>query len=146
MNVNNLESEEITSIGELCKSLEISTRTLRYWEEVGIIESVDRFDRANRGYTPYMVRRIKFIIKLKDMGLTIKEMQDLYRVYGDAKRTEQLIPELVKVLDQHIDMIDEKVAKLSSLRKEIVEYRRRMLIKHSESQKNGTISEELPNG
>jgi len=128
------ESSEITAIGELCTSLGISTRTLRYWEEVGIIESVERLDRSNRGYTPYMVRRIKFILKLKDLGLTIKEMQDLYRIYGDAKKTDQLIPELINILDVHIDLIDEKIAKISALRKEIVEYRQRMSTKLRDSQ------------
>jgi MerR family transcriptional regulator, repressor of the yfmOP operon len=124
---------DIMPIGELCNELGISTRTLRYWEEEGIIESVERLDRGNRGYTPYMVRRVKFILKLKDLGLTIKELKNLYRVYGEAKKTDQLIPELVNILDMHIDMVDDKVAKLSSLRKEIVEYRQRMSTKLRES-------------
>jgi DNA-binding transcriptional MerR regulator len=129
MDIITQESSEITAIGELCTSLGISTRTLRYWEEVEIIESVERFDRSNRGYTPYMVRRIKFILKLKEMGLTIKEMQDLYRVYGDAKKTDRMIPELINMLDMHINMIDDKIARLSSIRKEIVDYRQRMTLK-----------------
>jgi len=129
MDIITQESSEITAIGELCTSLGISTRTLRYWEEVGIIESVERFDRSNRGYTPYMVRRIKFILKLKEMGLTIKEMQDLYKVYGDAKKTERMIPELINMLDMHINMIDDKIARLSSIRKEIVDYRQKMTLK-----------------
>ena len=112
------EREEIASIGELCRELQITTRTLRYWEEAGIIKSVDRQDRSNRGYTPYMVRRIKFILKLKEIGLTIKEMQQLYKTYGNAKETEALIPELIKM------------AKLSTLRKDIVEYRKRILNKN----------------
>ncbi len=123
------ESSEITAIGELCTDLGISTRTLRYWEEVGIIESVERFDRANRGYTPYMVRRIRFILKLKEMGLTIKEMQNLYRAYGDAKKTDKMIPELIDMLDKHIDMVDDKIARLSAVRKDIVEYRQKMTLK-----------------
>jgi DNA-binding transcriptional MerR regulator len=128
-----IEDGDIMPIGELCNELGISTRTLRYWEEEGIIETVERHDRCNRGYSPYMVRRIKFILKLKDLGLTIKELKNLYRVYGDAKKTDQLIPELINILDVHIDMIDDKVAKLSSLRKEIVEYRQRMSTKLRES-------------
>jgi DNA-binding transcriptional MerR regulator len=133
MNDPTVESDDIMTIGELCNELGISTRTLRYWEEEGIIESVGRLDRGNRGYDSYMVRRIKFILKLKDLGLTIKELQNLYRVYGDAKKTDQLIPELINILDVHIDLIDDKVAKLSSLRKEIVEYRQRMSTKLRES-------------
>jgi len=134
-------TEEIIPIGELCKDLGISTRTLRYWEEVGIIESVERLDRANRGYTPYMVRRIRFIIRLRDLGLTIKEMQHLYEVYGNAKKTDRLIPELIGIFDQHIHTIDDRVAKLNALRKDIVEYRERMLIKLKEAlQKDSTLS------
>lgn len=136
MNNTPPEPEGITPIGELCKNLEISTRTLRYWEEVGIIESAERFDRANRGYTPYMVRRIKFILKLKEMGLTIKEMQDLYRVYGDTKKTDKMIPQLIDMLDRHIDMVDGKIARLSAVRKDIVEYRQKMTLKLKQSPTN----------
>ena len=128
------DGEEIEPIGELAKSLGLTTRTLRYWEEVGIIESMQRADGATRGYTPYYVRRIKFIMKLKDLGLTIKELQDLYIAYGEAKETERMIPRLVSILDDHINMVDEKMAKLASLRKEIVDYRHRMITKFNLSQ------------
>lgn len=129
------DSEEIVSIGELCKILGITTRTLRYWEEVGFVESVERSGRESRGYTPYYVRRIKFIMRLKELGLTIKELQYLYKIYGGAKQTERMIPELVSMLDVHVNMIDEKMAKLSSLRSDIVEYRQKMIDKINTSVK-----------
>lgn len=126
--MNTLRSDEVAeSIGDVAKSLGLTTRTLRYWEEVGIIESVERPDGGTRGYTPYYVRRIKFIMKLKDLGLTIKEMQDLYIAYGDAKQTEKMIPHLIEVMDIHINKVDEKMAKLASLRKDIVDYRQKMV-------------------
>lgn len=129
--------EEIEAIGELAKSLGLTTRTLRYWEEVGIIESVQRSDGATRGYSPYYVRRIKFIMKLKELGLTIKELQELYIAYGEAKQTERMIPKLVEILDDHINKVDEKMAKLASLRKEIVDYRLRMMTKFNLQKDNG---------
>lgn len=122
---DNTEKEEIIPIGELAITLGITARTLRYWEEVGIIESVPRVDGATRGYTPYYVRRIRFILKLKEFGLTIKEMQDLYVAYGEAKQTEKMIPRLIEILDDHINKVDEKMAKLGSLRKDMVEYRQK---------------------
>jgi len=129
MNIKEASSEEVISIGEVATSLGLTTRTLRYWEEVGIIESVPRADGATRGYTPYYVRRIKFILKLKELGLTIREMQDLYIAYGDAKQTDRMIPRLVQILDEHISMVDVKMAKLASLRSEIVDYRQKMMQK-----------------
>lgn len=120
------EGDEITPIGDLAQALGLTTRTIRYWEEVGILESVQRSDGAIRGFTPYYVRRIKFIMKLKELGLTIKEMQDLYAAYGEAKQTERMIPRLVEILDEHIEKIDEKMSKLASLRKDIASYRQLM--------------------
>ena len=128
------EGEEITPIGDLAIALGLTTRTIRYWEEVGIVESVQRSDGATRGFTPYYVRRLKFIMKLKELGLTIKEMQDLYAAYGEAKQTERMVPRLVEILDEHIDKIDEKMSKLASLRKEIVSYRQQVSAKFGASQ------------
>lgn len=128
-----MSDEEAISIGELANTLGLTTRTLRYWEEVGIIDSIQRADGATRGYTPYLVRRIRFIMKLKELGLTIKEMRDLYVAYGAAKATEKMIPRLIEMLDDHISMVDEKMARLASLRKEIVDYRQRMNMKLNQS-------------
>jgi MerR family transcriptional regulator, repressor of the yfmOP operon len=130
------EGEEAISIGDMAKAVGLTTRTLRYWEEVGIIESVQRADGATRGYNPYYVRRIRFIIKLKELGLTIREMQDLYVAYGEAKQTEKMIPRLIEILDDHINKVDEKMAKLASLRRDIVEYRQRMATKFSLSRES----------
>jgi DNA-binding transcriptional MerR regulator len=123
------ENEELIPIGDLAKTVGLTTRTLRYWEEVGIIESAQRADGAIRGYTPYFVRRIKFIIKLKELGLTIKEMQELYSAYGEAKETARMIPRLIEIFDQHIAKVDEKMTQLASLRKDVVDYRQRMMHK-----------------
>jgi len=124
-----MTEEQLTSISELSATLDLTTRTLRYWEEVGIIESAERADGAARGYTPYFVRRIKFIMKLKHLGLTIKEMQALYSAYGDAKQTERMMPALIKTLSNHIETLDARVANLTALREEIIEYRQRMIDK-----------------
>jgi DNA-binding transcriptional MerR regulator len=129
------EMEEIVTIGEVSKALGLTTRTLRYWEEVGIIESVARSGGSNRGYTQYTVRRIKFIMRLKDFGLTIKEMQDLYKVYGEAKHTDRMIPELVRILEMHVGMIDDKMATLLALRTEITDYCHKIQDKFNASKK-----------
>ncbi|NVN99575.1 MAG: MerR family transcriptional regulator [Geobacteraceae bacterium] len=129
-----MTEEQLTSISELSATLGLTTRTLRYWEEVGIIESAERADGAARGYTPYYVRRIKFVMKLKHLGLTIKEMQTLYSAYGDAKETDRMLPALIKTLSDHIETLDSRVSNLIALRTEIVEYRQRMVEKHEAAQ------------
>ena len=121
-----LEDEELIPIGDVATTLGLTTRTLRYWEEMGLIKSYQRPEGGSRAYTPYMLRRIKFIMKLKALGLTIRELQDLGEAYGEARRTDNMIPRLLDVLDIHIHKVDDKIGELSSLRKEIVDYRQKM--------------------
>lgn len=123
------ENEELISIGDLAKSLGLTTRTLRYWEEAGIINAAPRSEGSNRFYSKDIAQRVRFIIRLKELGLTIKEMQDLYAAYGEARQTEKMIPALVQILDKHINLVDEKMARMASLRREIVDYRQRMSTK-----------------
>ncbi len=125
--MNTDTDEEYISIGNLARTIGLTTRTLRYYEEMGIMTPPRRVDGAVRVYAPEDVRKLKFILRLKELGLTIKEMQELDAVYTEAKETNRVIPRLIEILDNHIDNIDEKMSKLAALRKEIVEYRQRML-------------------
>ncbi len=120
-------SEEYISIGDLAKTIGLTTRTLRYYEEMGIMSTPRRLEGGIRAYTPKEVRKLKFILKLKELGLTIKEMQELDAAYASAKQTDKIIPRLVEMLDYHINNLDDKITKLASLRKEIVSYRHRMI-------------------
>jgi DNA-binding transcriptional MerR regulator len=120
-------NEEYISIGNLARTIGVTTRTLRYYEEMGIMSPPRRLEGAVRVYTPDDVRKLKFIMRLKELGLTIKEMQELDAVYAEAKETDRIIPRLIEMLDNHINNLDEKMAKLASLRKEIIDYRQRMI-------------------
>lgn len=120
-------NEEHISIGNLARTIGVTTRTLRYYEEMGIMSPPRRLEGAVRVYTSEDVRKIKFILRLKELGLTIKEMQELDAVYAEAKETDRIIPRLIEMLDNHINNLDEKMSKLASLRKEIIEYRQRMI-------------------
>ena len=121
------ENEEYISIGNLAKTIGLTTRTLRYYEEMGIMTPPRRLEGAVRVYAPDDVRKLKFILRLKELGLSIKEMQELDAAYAEAKETDKIIPRLIEMLDKHTNNLDEKMAKLASLRKEIVEYRQRMI-------------------
>ncbi len=120
-------NEEFISIGNLAKTIGVTTRTLRYYEEMGIMSPPRRLEGAVRVYAPVDVRKLKFILRLKELGLSIKEMQELDSVYAEAKETDRVIPRLIEMLDKHINSLDEKMSKLASLRKEIIDYRQRMI-------------------
>ena len=115
------------AIGDLAKDLGLTTRTLRYYEEMGIMASPRRMDSGIRAYSPGEVRKLKFILRLKELGLTIREMQELDAAYAEAKETDKIIPRLIEMLDVQINKIDERMSRLAALRKDIVDYRHRMI-------------------
>ena len=125
--MKNGQNGDYISIGALAKTIGVTTRTLRYYEEMGIMSPPQRMDGAVRFYNNDDVRKLKFIMRLKELGLTIKEMQELDAVYTEAKETDRIIPRLIEMLDSHINKLDEKMTKLASLRKEIIAYRQRMI-------------------
>ena len=124
-------------IGELAKALNITTRTIRYYEEIGLMGKNERLDGATRSYSKDDVLRLKFILKLKTMGISLKEIQQLSDIFDiNAKNFGKITPKLIEILDSHIAKVDEKMANLSSLRNDIVEYRVRItdLLKNNAKQ------------
>ena len=124
MSTTNLKSVQI---GELAKKLNITTRTIRYYEEIGLMGRNERLDGATRSYNHDDVLRLKFILKLKTMGISLKEIQELSDIFDiNEKNFDTITPKLIEILDSHITRVDEKMANLSSLRNDIVEYRVRI--------------------
>ena len=67
------EQEEYLSIGQMSRRLEMSQRTIRYYEEIGLLNSVRRIEGGKRVYTSDDLRRLKLIKRLKILGLTLTE-------------------------------------------------------------------------
>ena len=86
-----------------------------------------RLDGGSRVYSKEDATRLKFILKLKELGLSLKEMHELAENYRVHQNTDKIMPKLLEFLDEHINKIDEKMSRLSSLRKDIVDYRTRIL-------------------
>ena len=114
-------------IGVLAKSLGITTRTIRYYEEIGLMGKTERLGGGTRSYYKDDIMRLKFILKLKNLGIPLKEMEKLSDIFDiNKKNFATITPKLIEILDSHISKVDEKMADFSSLRKDIVEYRVRI--------------------
>jgi len=115
-------------IGELAKKLAITTRTIRYYEEIGLMGPPERLGGGTRMFNRDDVLRLKFILKLKELGISLKEMQELAENFDiNEQNFGTITPKLLEILEDHISKVDQKIANLSSLRKEIVDYRSRIV-------------------
>jgi MerR family transcriptional regulator, repressor of the yfmOP operon len=122
------KNKKSVQIGELAKRLGITTRTIRYYEEIGLMGPPERLGGGTRTYNKDDILRLKFILKLKELGISLKEMQELAEHFDiHQQEFDTITPKLIEILDLHISKVDEKIANLSSLRNEIVEYRVRIM-------------------
>ena len=110
-------------IGLVAKQLEISTRTIRYYEEIGLMGNHNREAGTVRSYSEKEIIRLKFILKLKELGITLREMKKISVNYElNNYATDKILPQLIEILDQHLRNIDTKIKNLLSLRREIENY------------------------
>jgi len=110
-------------IGELAAKVGMTERTIRYYEELGLLDSVKRLDGGTRVYTDDDVRRLKFIRKLKVLGLSLQEMHELEGMYKTERSNRTVLPRLIELLDAHLLTVDGRIAELHALRDEIRSYR-----------------------
>ena len=110
-------------IGELAAKVGLTERTIRYYEELGLLESVKRLDGGVRVYTDDDVRRLRYIGKLKMLGLTLQEMLELENMYRRHRSNKNVLPRLIELLDAHLATLSDRMTELSALRDEIRAYR-----------------------
>jgi DNA-binding transcriptional MerR regulator len=121
--------DKVISIGALANKLEMSQRTIRYYEEIGLLNSIKRIEGGRRVYTDVDLRRLKLIKRLKIMGMTLSEMQELEAMWTIEKSNEKVLKRLLELLENHLKRLDDRIADLDILRNEITEYQKRIYSK-----------------
>jgi len=132
--------------GEISRLVGLSQRTIRYYEEIGLLHSVRRIENGKRVYTDSDVRRLKFISRLKVLGLSLAEMVDLEKIYRKERNNREILPKLLQILEERAAQIDERVAQLVALKKEIREYQQRLrdkVLQDATREEPGTTGKEM---
>ncbi len=123
-----LSNEDHMQISDLAEKLGITTRTIRLYEKFGLVEPPKRTEGRVRYYEKEDVKRFKFVLRCKALGLTLEEMKELAELYNREDRVpDKIMPRLIELLDTHLNSIKEKVATLQRLEKDISEYRTRIV-------------------
>src|ERR1700678_3745215 len=81
-------------IGEVAKLTGVTTRTLRYWEELGLLRPASRTDGGERLYTPADLRRVTRIRDLQELlGFSLEEVKAVLNT-GDIDVLDRVHSEL----------------------------------------------------
>ena len=102
-------------IGELAEKTGLSLRTIRHYDEVGLLKPSGRTDGGFRLYTERDFGRLMLIRRMKPLGFPLEEMTDLLRVIDILAASggrEQTDPDVRRELDAFITEADTRRAKL----------------------------------
>ena len=104
-----IQKDRLT-IQEVAEATGLSTFTLRYYERVGLIHSINREQNTHRRYTADDVSWIDFLMKLRATGMSIKDMQK----YAELQRQgEATLPERVEMLKSLRDKVEAHMEELN---------------------------------
>lgn len=96
-------------IGDLAAKAGITTRTLRYYQELGIIEPDERTEGGFRLYSDDQLRRLHIIQSLKSLGFDLERIRALFNLRNTVETGGDLAREMIEQLCVHQGQIDEKI-------------------------------------
>lgn len=109
-------------IGELARRAGTSARTLRFYEQAGLLPAPLRTPSGYRDYDDTAVDRLAFVRAAQAAGLTLAEIREVVAV-----REAQGPPcaHVVELLDRHANELDTRIAELEATRAEVRRLRER---------------------
>ena len=113
-----MDPEPLT-IRQVATRTGVSSKTLRYWEEVGLLAKAARNYHGYRLFHHDVVQRIGFILKAKSLGFTLAEISTLF---GIAKKRGTACPDVVHWTEQKIQLLERQITLLSQLRNRLKAY------------------------
>lgn len=104
------------SIGELARRSGVKVPTVRYYESIELLPRPDRSAGNQRRYDGAALSRLQFIRHARDMGFSIDDIRQLIELSGHP---DQTCAEADLIARKHLDLVSEKIERLSALRGEL---------------------------
>ena len=74
------------NIGEASKATGVSSKMIRYYEQIGLIKPAHRTDSSYRTYTDNDVHTLSFVRRARDLGFSVEQMKTLLALWRDRSR------------------------------------------------------------
>ncbi len=108
---------ELLKIGELKTRSGISVKTIRYYEELGLIEAAGRTEGGFRLFTTETIARLAFIKRAQSLGLSLQEIGEILQIHDRGKLPCQ---EVKHKLQAKVLEIEQRIAELQILKTQLV--------------------------
>lgn len=108
-------------IGDLAKATGFTTKTIRYYEEVGLLPPPQRSESGYRSYSQEDAVRLLFIGKAKHIGLSLEDIRGILTLH-DQRQAPCI--HVLALLDQKLEALDRLIGDLGEFRAELTRLRR----------------------
>lgn len=105
-------------IGELAEQAAVTTKTIRYYESIGVLPTPDRTPSGYRAYDATTLERLRFVRDAQATGLTLIEIKSILELKGQG---EQSCEHTRSLIHRQIDDIDTQIHRLEHARRELCE-------------------------
>ncbi|SOB89797.1 DNA-binding transcriptional MerR regulator [Ureibacillus xyleni] len=106
------------SIQQVASEFNVSTRTLRYYEEIGLLKP-GRSISNQRTFSKKETAKLKLILRGKKYGFSLEEIKEMVLLFDLDRTGIQQLERTVEYGEQKMLEIDEKIAELTQIKSEI---------------------------
>lgn len=106
-------------IGELAQKAGVTPRTIRYYENLGLLSPSERQGTGFRYYTETELAKLQKIDCLKSLGLTLEEITTVIDLYFEESTGLRGKQKVLSILQTHLQETDEKIAALAQFRSDL---------------------------
>jgi len=110
----------LKTIQEIAKQFNVSTRTLRYYEEIGLL-SPNRTQSNQRTFSKKEIAKLKLIFRGKRYGFSLEEIKEMVLLFDFDRTGVQQLEKTVEYGEQKMKEIDAKIAELLQMKEELME-------------------------
>ena len=121
-------ADGLLTTGDMARLTGNTLRTVRFYEEAGILRPDRRSAGGHRLFSDRELDRLQFISDMRAAGLSLEEIRDLLELKENASNGRQAAETALRALDGQIHSLEEKIAVFTRLRGEL-EVARRLLRK-----------------
>lgn len=111
--------DHMMRIGKLAKITGVTPRTLRFYEEIGLITPTEHTIRGNRLYSQGCVDKIVTINNLKEYGLKLSEIEAIFGAKDKAASKKDAVGTIKSILEEQAKALNFKIAFLTKMKEEL---------------------------
>jgi DNA-binding transcriptional MerR regulator len=109
------------TVKQVAESVGLPSRTIRYYDRIGLVSADERSDAGYRLYSPEEEGKLRFIRRAKALGFSLEDIRGLMDA-AERGCCDQVVPEVERLLEQKVQEIDARIAELSGFRDRLVSY------------------------